>query len=451
MTALPNVSTANAAQFAGTASSRDTRRFEWRMYAFEISRRPSKVNVGAPVCPRRVRVYAPFPEAALAGAGVSKDESHRVVPLRPLESLFGRQQPQRQELADFYETLGSALMTGGGMGLALNMAARIARSPTMRGIIGTLHHLVMHGEDLHVAMRCFPRVFTPMQLAMVEAAGATGLDKAGALLVTLAARLHKDGKVWRKFLGALAYPVSLLVLTVVAAIVLEIWALPPMVELFRTLGGRLPPLTKGFYAVAQFMRTHALVLAPSAIFVVSAGLTLGPSFLRTRLVQRGSIHLWLIGPIVQSLALVRALSTFILLKQSGAKVRDQFMLAAAAAGNCVIGEFFDACYARIALGESVEEAFTAERHRLGDDGVRIAGKMEIGMAGADLSALINRIVDEISDRAETRLNLLPNAIRWPLLVACCVIIGTVALAIVLPYPSLIADVARQQADAGAIK
>jgi type II secretory pathway component PulF len=146
------------------------------------------------------------------------------------------------------------------------------------------------------------------------------------------------------------------------------------------------------------------------------------------------------------MALVRALGTFILLKQSGARVVDQFGMAAAASGNCVVGEFFEACYARIAQGETVEEAFTAERHRLGDDGLRLAGKMEVGMAGADLPSLINRMVQEFDSRAETRLNLLPNAVRWPLLVVCCAIIGLVALAIVLPYPNLIADVAHQQAD-----
>jgi type IV pilus assembly protein PilC len=424
------------------------RRFAWKLHAFEVNRRPGKVNVGAPVRPRRVIVYAPYPDAAQAGAGVNKDETSRTVSVRWHEVFRASRRPSRQEVADFYETVGNALMTGGGMSLALNMAARIARSPMMRGVVGALHHMIMHGEDLHVAMRCFPRVFSPMQLAMVEAAASTGLDKAGGLLLTLSTRLHKDGKVWRKFLGALAYPVSLLGLTIAAAIVLEIWALPPMVELFKTLGGRLPPITRYFYAVAQFMRVHAAVLFPSFVGVIAAAVTLAPAVLRTRAVQRLSIRVWLIGPIVQSLALVRALATFILLKQSGAKVRDQFALAAAAAGNCVVGDFFEACYSRIALGESVEEAFTAERHRLGDDGLRIAGKMEVGMAGADLPALINRIVDEIGDRAETRLNVLPNLIRWPLLILCCAIIGIVALAIVLPYPNLIADVAHQQADLG---
>lgn len=433
--------------FAPTNASPQTGaapRFVWRLYAFEISRRASKMNVGAAVRPRRVEVYAPYEAAARAGAGTGKDEILRTVAVLPWEHLSRFRRPEREEIADFYETVGNALSTGGGLALALNMAARMSRSPMMRGIIGALYDRVMHGEDLHVAMARFPRVFAPMQLAMVEATSATGLDKAGGLLLTVAQRLQRDGKVWRKFLGAIAYPLSLIALTLVGAIVLEIWALPPMVELFRTLGGRLPPITQAFYDVAQFLRVHAWW-----IFPVLGGILVGlgaaaPRMFRTRFWQVASVRVALFGPIVQWMALVRALGTFILLKQSGATVRDQFGMAAAAAGNCVVGDFFGACYSRIALGESIEEAFTAERHRLGDDGTRIAGKMEVGMAGGDLATLINRIVEDLNDRTEARLALLPNAVRWPLLIVCCVMIGAVALAIVLPYPNLIADVAHQQ-------
>ncbi len=421
--------------------------FSWRMYAFEVSRRPGKLGVGSAVRPRRVCVFAPYAEAALAGVGLARDEACRPAHVGIGDQLLGRRSPQRQEIADFYETLGNALATGCGMALALNMAARSARSPMMRGIVGALYDMILHGEEMHVAMRRFPRVFPPMQVAMAEAAAATGLDKAGGLLITLSERLQREGKVWGRFMEALAYPVSLITLTVLGAVVLEIWALPPMVELFRTLGGRLPPLTQGFYSVAQFIRIHGFIVFPAALALVAAAVVSTPRLLRTRGAQRLSIRLWVLGPIVQSMALVRALGTFILLKQSGARVVDQFAMAAAASGNCVVGEFFDACYARIALGETVEEAFTAERHRLGDDGLRLAGKMEVGMAGADLPTLINRLVAEFDSRAETRLNLLPNAIRWPLLIVCCAIIGVVALAIVLPYPNLIADVAHQQVEA----
>lgn len=417
----------------------------WRLYAFEITRRTSGAAV--PVAPRRVLVYATGEEEARAGLGISRDEASRPTSVRAWEG-GGVRRPSREDLADFFEALGHALATGAGMTLALTMAARMARSPMMRGVIGSLLMQVSRGQELHAALRAFPRVFSPMQLAMVEASSAAGLDQAGALLVQLATRLQREGRLWRKFIHALTYPVSLLALTLAGSIILEIWALPPMVELFRTLGGTLPPVTQAFYDAAQFMRVHGVPLVATGGLGAIALVTTLPRIARLRAVQRFSTRVSVVGPIVQWLALVRALGTFVMLKQSGAKVRDQFFMAASAAGNCVVGEFFTACYERIAAGETVEEAFSAERHRLGDDGVRIAGKMEIGMAGGNLGVLLSSITDELNERAEMRLALLPNLLRWPLLIVCCAMIGTIALAIVLPYPNLIADVASQQANLG---
>lgn len=394
-------------------------------------------------------MYARFDDAALAGVGLAADETCARAAVRVWEAIAVQAKPTREEVADFFETIGQALKVGAGMTQALTMAARVAHTPRMRGVVGELRCRVSRGDDLHTALRQFPETFVPMQVAMVEAASAANLQRAGELLITLADRLQKDGKILRKLVGALAYPATLVLLTLIGTVVLEIWALPPMVELFRTLGGQLPPITRAFYAVAQGLRAESELLEGLAITGVICGIAFGPRVLRARAVQRLSVRLIVVGPIVQWLALVRALGTFVLLKQSGASVRDQFAMAGAAAGNCVVGGFFDACYARICVGESVEEAFTAERHRLGDDGVRLAGKMEVGMAGADLAGLLRRIIAELEDRASVRLELLPNLIRWPLLILCCGMIGTVALAIVLPYPNLIADVAHAHAETAA--
>lgn len=418
--------------------------FTWRLYAFEVAQHGAPRDQRRRVASRRVLVYAPFPDAADSGVGAGNDEICRPVSPGLFERIGASCRPRREEIADFYEIIGSALSTGAGMTLALSMAARSAQSAMMRGIVGALRNKVAHGEELHEAMRCFPQQFTPMQVAMVEAAAATGLDKAGALLTTLSRRLERDRRVWRTFIGAVAYPASLVLLTAIGAVVLDVWALPPMVDLFHTLGGRLPPLTRGFYAVAQFLRINAAVVFPAAAAAVIGTSMFAPRLLRSPFAQRWAVRLWVVGPIVQWLALIRALGTFILLKQSGARVRDQFTMAAAAAGNCVVGDFFHACYRRISDGDSIEEAFLAERHRLGNDGIRLAGKMEIGMAGADLPTLLQRTVAELDERAEARLALLPHLLRWPLLLGCSALIGVVALAIVLPYPNLIADVAQQQ-------
>jgi type IV pilus assembly protein PilC len=424
-------------------NTKHTHKFAWKMYGFEITRRPEKAQYGAPVKPRRVWVYAPLPEGALLGAGVGKDEQYKVLVRNPLAGVRGKRRPNGSEMADFFETLGGALSANMSLNNALMTSARIARSPRLRGVIGTLNHLVSNGEDLAVAMQCFPDTFRPMQVALARAGGETGLDALGAIFSKLGHRLQREDRVWSKLFAELAYPFSLLVMTIIGSIVLELKALPAVVGLFKTLGARLPPITKFFYAIAQFMTVNAWVVFPTAAAVLGAGCWLSVRLGRTTWAQRQAIRLWAIGPILRGLALARALSTFVLLKLSGAKTVSCFELAAASSGNVVVAEFFNACYERVYGGASIEEAFMAERHRLGDDGIRIAGRMEVVMEGGELVELIERVADDLTERADQRINVLPRVLQWPLLALCGAMIGTIVAAMMLPYPTLLADVLEQ--------
>jgi type II secretory pathway component PulF len=71
--------------------------------------------------------------------------------------------------------------------------------------------------------------------------------------------------------------------------------------------------------------------------------------------------------------------------------------------------------------------------------------MEVGMTGGDLAGLINGVVDDLVDKAENRVTILPRLLEWPLLAAIGFVIGLIVLAIFLPYPSLLNDVMQKMA------
>lgn len=414
-----------------------------RLYTFIITRRPGRVAGGAPVPARRVAVLSNSMEAAVLGAGVNRDELYRLTVSVPWESLWARRPVGRDEVADLFATLGSALASGQPMLRALTLAARLVRSPRMRGTIGLIALGISRGESLSKMMARFPRIFDPMHLALAEAAAQTGIDQAGSIFRRLAGRLQQDNRLRRRFLGAIAYPVCLVLMAMGAALVLEIKALPPMVELFRAMGAALPPITSTFYEVAQFLEAHVMVLLPLGLCAAASAAIAFPKIASLPTFQRLSLHAWLVGPVLRSLALARALSTFLLLKQSGSGNREIFALAGAASGNAGVEDFFKNTYRRVTQGESVEDAFLAERQLLGEDGLRIAGRMEVGMSGGDLGDLLQQTVDDLIDRADTRVALLPKALELPLLALCGLMIGTILLAMFLPYPSLLGDIAQK--------
>jgi type II secretory pathway component PulF len=415
----------------------------WNLYCFELLRRPGRSPGTSPARPRRVLVACPLAEAAAFGAGAHRDEWQRRVGARPWDWLEAQRPVRGEETADFFQILGSALVSGQPILGALAMCARQARSPKMRGVVAAIAHLVGRGGELHDGFRLFPRIFSPVQVALARAASESGLDQAGALYVQLALRMQRDSKLGRKFAGALAYPLFLLILSLAAALVLELKALPPMVELFRSMGAELPAVTRCFYEASRFLADHASLLVPAAAAGTALMVAILPVTFRNATFQRLCIRLWVVGPIVLCRSLSRALGTFLLLKQSGANNRDIFHLAAASAGNATVSDFFHAAYGRVSSGESLEEAFLAERDALGEEGVRLAGRIEVGMEGADLGPLLRGMIDDLTDRAETRAALLPRMLELPMLALCGLVIGLILLAMFLPYPSLLADVARQ--------
>jgi type II secretory pathway component PulF len=297
-------------------------------------------------------------------------------------------------------------------------------------------------------MREFPEVFPASQIALVRAASQAGLNRAGDVYKRLAARLQSDGRLGNKVAAAMAYPATLLGMSVLASAILELKALPPMVELFRSMGAPLPEVTRMFYETARLITDHAIGFGALAGVAAVCLAIIGPRLFRAPASQRLLLRLWYLGSLVQARALSRALSTFVLLKQSGVCTREIFALSAEASGNAAIADFFKMVYRRVAQGEDLGEAFLAERHMLGTAGVRLAGKMEVGLDTGELPELLESLAVDLQDQAENQAALLPRALELPMLVLCGLIVGSIMVAMFLPYPSLLGDVARQMRPGG---
>jgi type IV pilus assembly protein PilC len=323
------------------------------------------------------------------------------------------------------------------------MSARQTPSSRLRGLAGALSCLVSRGIDFHEALERFPADFPPAHRALARACSHAGLDETGALFVRLALRVRADGRLGRKLAAAMAYPALLLVMSLAASVILEVKALPPMVELFQSMGAPLPPVTRAFYDVSRVFVDHALLSSFVAFILIAIAVTGLPSLLRRAAGSAFALRLWALGPVLQARALVRSLSLFSLLKRSGLRNSEIFEMSAQASGNTAVAAFFRDAYARVASGEGLEEAFLAERHRLGHAGIRLAGKMELGMQTGELSPLLDELSAEFEETADFQASLLPRALEIPMLLLCSLLVGSIMLAMFLPYPSLLGDIASQ--------
>jgi type II secretory pathway component PulF len=135
--------------------------------------------------------------------------------------------------------------------------------------------------------------------------------------------------------------------------------------------------------------------------------------------------------------LARSLPVFAVLHKSGAHPKKIFELAASSAGNALVADFFRNAYERCIAGETIEDAFMAERLTLGlEDGRRLAGKIEAGSKLGNLEGLLRALSREFSESAVARIEALPQVIK-PInyLIMGVVIAGIAAL---MAMPSVLA-------------
>lgn len=419
------------------------RRRELHAFRLHATPRPGPRRARSPRKPRRVDVLCADREAAELGISIPPDERLEPIRAEPWQRLLTATRPSGEERIDFFEAVGGALRAGSGVDEALELAAQSANSPALRGIIGSLRRSVRCGGGFAEALAGFPDCFPPMVVAMVRAAETAGGDL-GRVLCALAERGRREDRLRRKFINAVAYPCVVLLLTIAAALVLQLRALPPMVENFRQLGATLPAPTRLLYAVSKLLLEDGWWIAGSlglAAFLAAKPLRW---WFRTERAQQLVLRTPLIGPILRGLSLVRALNTFAMLKACGASTDQQFRHAADAAGNPVYGRFFLALHERVISGEELHEACLAERDMIpGDDGLRIAGKLRLGAFSGEGAPLIQALADELNERTDLRASLLPQALEIPLLLLCGSVIASIILAMLLPMPSLVIDMLKR--------
>jgi type II secretory pathway component PulF len=413
------------------ASVRDPK-FSWKLTTFEIHRRDD-----GSVKPYRTALYTPLVESAEMGVGLSPDENARRVMPSFIDGLGASAKVKPEEVIDFWENVAATLLGGGTEPEALVRSTRMASTARMRGILGVIRWRMKQGAALHAALAEFSDVFKPEQIALAEAGQELIAEDRGNLLMALATSMREQVSRGRKFWSTMLDQIISAVMLVILLFATVLIFAPTFADMFKSMGLDTPWPYQLASNIGQFIRTFWMVALPAFAGVVAAGLVLTRQTLASTRVQRFFAQWRITGPVVRGLALARSLPVFAVLHKSGAHPKKTFELAASSAGNDLVAGFFRNAYERCVAGETIEDAFMAERLTLGlEDGRRLAGKIEAGSKLGNLEGLLRALAREFSEAAVARIEALPQVIK-PInyLVMGVVIAGIAAL---MAMPSVLA-------------
>lgn len=213
----------------------------------------------------------------------------------------------------------------------LTAIANQSEKQRIRGMMYAVRAKVMEGHTLAAGLAEFPRVFSDLFRATVDAGEKSGhLD---TVLERLADYTENQQELQGKVRQALIYPAFLTVFAIAIVIFLMTNIVPQVVSVFEDIGQELPGLTRALITISDFVIAYGIYLL---IIVVAVIIGIRTLLKKPRYRQRYH-QLLLRMPIIQKL--VRGLNTalftrtFSILTGSGVTVLESMRISAQVVGN----------------------------------------------------------------------------------------------------------------------
>ena len=135
-------------------------------------------------------------------------------------------------------------------------------------VIGKVREDVEGGLLLSQAMAKHPKVFSNLYVAMVEAGEAAGI--LDVVLDRVASQIEKEMKIRRRVKGAMVYPTLVLIFAFLVLTGLLLFLVPIFQDIFKTLGGELPTMTKAVVAMSNALRHYWYIIFPLEFLAIFA-------------------------------------------------------------------------------------------------------------------------------------------------------------------------------------
>ena len=161
----------------------------------------------------------------------------------------------QKDLLIFFRQLAVILQSGVPLAQGLELLANNMSNQEFAKCITRIASELNAGEELSTCLRQYPKVFKPITIGLIEAGEAGGILE--QVLDRIAHLLEQQAKLRGQMIGALIYPVIVLVLAITVSLALLIFIVPRFETMFASLGAKLPTITQVMLNLSRFVTNPA--------------------------------------------------------------------------------------------------------------------------------------------------------------------------------------------------
>ena len=340
--------------------------------------------------------------------------------------------PQK-DLLIFFRQLAVILKSGVPLAQGLKLLAENMTNKKLANCVDQIAFTLGGGEDLSSCLRLYPKVFKPITVGLIEA-GETGgvLD---IVLDRIALLMEEQAKIRGQIIGALVYPVLVLVLAVSVSLGLLIFIVPKFKDMFDNMGAELPAITTFMLSLSKFVTsTYFAIGGPLVIvsiiylFKISYGTKSG-----RLLIDKTILKLPLFGNLILVSEMASLSDTLSTLVQSGIPIVEGLERCGSASSNQLIKNCIYYGINLVKQGQELNYALAQPKVL-----PKLAISMiKIGEETGQLSFMLENLSMFYKRELDSTVSALTKAMEPAVIFVVAGIVGTIVISLYLPMFSLI--------------
>jgi type II secretory pathway component PulF len=368
---------------------------------------------------------------ALFSQGLSPSEVKEADPAKQKRTSRFSGRISRKDVEKYTRELGNLLAAGMSLSKALKILGREATKPAAKKLWTDVHDNVANGTSLTDAFRQWPKCFSSVYLAMVQAGETGGFLE--LVLDQIADFRSREQDLRSRVQAALIYPLILTILAVMILLFLLIFFIPRFSSIFAEFGGTLPPLTRSIVAISAFVMKYWLFIVGAIVLLV----LMTKSYLQ-RPEGKATFERWMLkapifGPLTARFAFVRFARMLGTLLNAGVPLLSALHVAKEAIGNETLANAVDNAVERVRKGAALSQSLRECPQLFSGSNIEmISIAEESSRMGQELSRLAEVNEKELDRNLKTAVSFAEPA----MLFFMAAFVGTIVIGMLLPIFNL---------------
>ena len=329
-----------------------------------------------------------------------------------------------RDLGVMYGQLSDLLGSGVPLLRALKSIVKSTVNKRLKGVLGDIHNSVADGKPLYESMAEHHDIFPALHTVMVQAGERASFIE--EVLESLSVFLERLDELRGKVLGALIYPVMLVMLggtVMVSALVFFVPKFEPMLA-----GIEKPMPTEVIFFLSESIRNYWAIIATAIGGLVAFFWSAMQSQSSKRAMERWRLKIPVAGTAMRMVAITRFCRILGTMLTNGVPILQALAISRDATGSALLAESIDEAIKSVRAGESLTGPLKA--------GGLFPEQVLAMISVAEESNQLQKVLLHIADSVERRTNQqVDQAVRLIEPVILCMVaagIGFLALGLLLP-------------------